>query len=632
MGLTAVSARELHDALARRYGLDVPDGVLRTLMKRLARRGLGRLANRQFHPNLDDLAEEYDFDDRRQNISEQLSTLHDEFISFVSRELGRELSQAEAASLLTKYADDNGLPMIQHAHGKQPLRLSLSLNEMEYITSRFIIHAFESESPQMDTLLVLAKGSKLASVLYLPNPEDTTRRIRHLTALLDTPAVLSALGHQGKRQETAAREMLALARKCQINLSILEDTRSEVESVLNAVASKIARHGYGDRSVRGVEAHFLAMSYDASDIQMIIGRLDKAFATLGIQVIERPDITVALSIDESLLETMIQDSVGYQRSDSRLHDLNALTATYRLRNGRMPATFEECQAVFVTPNSALARASRDHFEESFGSHWPIAITDDDFATLLWLRQSLSAPDLPRQKLLADAYSALEPGAVWTRFLMEIEKLHAQDELSDDDYVYFRYSLDAKNALMQETLGEADRMTSAVVHKIVERARDQHRENIEKDVRASAAQTLESVTQRQRGLESDLDAARTERDTAIEAMREARAQNEALLENRRDIATSRARTHASSVRVVIMFLMSGVLALGLWMSAPPGWIWQPNKLPAMPRWVVGVAVVVVGVASIANLLFGSYLSRSAKRLEDWMFGRLQARYLRKLDLD
>ena len=632
MGPTGVSARELHDALERKYGLNVPESVLRTLMKRLVKSGFGRLQDRRFQPNIADLAREYDFDDRRQEIGRQLSTLYDEFIDFVSREFGRTLSHTEAANLLIKYADDNGLPMIQHAHGQQTLHLSLSPNEIEYITSRFIIHVFERESSEMDTLLILAKGSKLASVLYLPNPENTTRRIRRLTAILDTPTLLSALGHQGERQEAAAREMLSLAHKCRINLAILEDTRSEVESVLNAVASKIVRYGYGERSVRGVEAHFLAKSYDASDIQLIIGRLDKDLAVLGIQSIERPDMTVALSVDEPLLETMIQDGVGYQRSDSRLHDLHALTATHRLRGGGMPTTFEDCRAIFITPNTALARASRDFFEEGYGTHWPVAITDDDLTTLLWLRQSLSAPDLPRQKLLADAYAALEPGAVWVKFLDEIEKLHAKNELSDDDYVYFRFSLDAKNALMKETLGEASRMTSSLVDKIVERARNQHREVLEKVVLADAARSAESAKQREHGLESDLASARDERDSALESMRETRAEKEAFIEKQRASASARARSHARRMRVSLMVAVGTLLALGLGLSAPPGWFWQLGAIPALPRWVVGISVGVLLVASAGNLLFGNYLSKSAEKLEDWIFAQLEARYLGKLDLD
>ncbi len=320
-----VSASDLHVALEREYGLDVPEGVLVTLMRRLVKRGLGQFKDRRFHPNLPELRAAFDFESQRQTIDQQLATLYDSFRRYIALEFDHQMSQSEAASVLIKYADDNGLPMIQHAHGRQELQLSLSPDAIDYMTSRYIIHTFESESPEMDTLLILAKGSKLASVLYLPNPEDTHRRIRELAVVLDTPTLLSALGHQGERQEVAAKEMLVLARRCHLRLSMLEDTRNEVESVLHAVALRVARHGYGDRAVRGVEAHFLAKGYDSSDIQLLIGRLDKAFVELGVQHIERPDLTVSLSVDELRLETVLQDGVGYQRSESRLHDLNALT-------------------------------------------------------------------------------------------------------------------------------------------------------------------------------------------------------------------------------------------------------------------------------------------------------------------
>ena len=207
----------------------------------------------------------------------------------------------------------------------------------------------------------------------------------------------------------------------------------------------------------------------------------------------------------------------------------------------------------------------------------------------------------------------------------------KNELSDDDYIYFRYSLDAKNALMQETLGDVDRMTSSLVHKIVERARDQHREIVEKEVMSIAAESLELAERRQRGLESELDAALGDRDSAIESMREARAEKAAFLEKQRGIAMSRARAHASAVRMVTMLLVGGLLALGLWISVPSDWMWQPKELAELPRWFVGISVAVMISSSIVNLLFGSYLLRSAKKLEDWIFDHLQSRYLKNSGL-
>jgi len=631
MGRSEVSAGDLRNSLRGEYGLDIPEGVLVTLMRRLAKRGLGRFKDRRFIPNLSELTATFNFASQRQRTDEQLTTLSDSFRTYVAFEFDHQLSQSQSSAILIQYADENGLPMIQHAHGKQKLTLSLHPNAVEYMTSRFIIHAFENELPEMETLLILAKGSKLASVLYLPNPEDTSRRIRHLMVVLDTPTLLSALGYQGDRQEAAAKQMLALARKCNLRLSILEDTRSEVESVLYAVAHKIARHGYGGRAVRGVEAHFLAQRYDASDIQLEIGRLDRTIAELGVQHVARPDLTVSLSVDEMRLETTLQEGVGYQRNDSRLHDLNALTATYRLREGRMPTTFESCRAVFVTPNTSLAMASREFFAEEYGRHWPIAITEDDLTTLLWLRQSLTSPDLPRQRLLADAYAALEPGAVWIRFLDEIEKLHTEGQLSDDDYVYFRYSLDAKSALMQETLGDADRMTADVVHDVVERARNQHRDAIREEIFEVANQSLELAEAREQALKSKLASAQDQRDDALESMREARAESASLLESQRARARKKARVRARLVRIVLMCVASAVLGVGLWISAPPDWIWQPGEIPRLPRWVVGGSVAAFIFVSAGNLVFGSYLSKSCRKVEDWVRQRLEGKYLRRVDL-
>ena len=175
------------------------------------------------------------------------------------------------------------------------------------------------------------------------------------------------------------------------------------------------------------------------------------------------------------------------------------------------------------------------------------------------------------------------------------------------------------------------MTSSLVHKIVERTRNQHREVVEKEVMSIAAESMESAERRQRGLESELDTALGERDRAIESMREARAEKEALLEKQRGMAKSRARIHASAARILTLVLVGGLLVLGLWISVPPGWIWQPKELSALPRWVVGVSVAVLIVWSTVNLLFGSYLWRSVKHLEGWMSDRLQTRYMKKVGL-
>ncbi len=80
------------------------------------------------------------------------------------------------------------------------------------------------------------------------------------------------------------------------------------------------------------------------------------------------------------------------------------------------------------------------------------------------------------------------------------------------------------------------------------------------------------------------------------------------------------------------MVVGVLLVGLWMSAPPEWRWQPNAIPLFLRPVTGIAVAITIVASLANLLFGSSLSRYTNEFEEWCSDRLAAKYIRKLKID
>ncbi|MEE8513014.1 MAG: hypothetical protein V3S36_10260, partial [Acidiferrobacterales bacterium] len=81
------------------------------------------------------------------------------------------------------------------------------------------------------------------------------------------------------------------------------------------------------------------------------------------------------------------------------------------------------------------------------------MTDHALTTLLWLKKPLSAPDLPRRRLIADYFAALRPDErFWKSYLAEIDKLERDGQLSHDDYFALRHSLEAKQALMDLTRG------------------------------------------------------------------------------------------------------------------------------------------------------------------------------------
>ena len=508
--------------MALRYLLE----WLNTITRRLRKQGFGSRSHGHFIPDRTKLAESYNFDERRADSQRAIHALTARFVAFTGARTGRSLSNHQAISALIKYADSNGLPILRTMHGSTTLPTSLSLNETEYITSQFVIHTFEGNLPELDTLVMLAKGSKLASVLYLPDPQDVTRNIRELRALFDTPTLLSALGYQGTEQERAARELLDLAYRSGVDVAVFDHTLREIESVLSAVGRNVHRKGYTGRPTRGVEVHFLNLGYNASDIDLLVGRLERNLRSLRIRIVGQPGISAELSVNEAGLEEKLWKEVHYPRRAPLVHDLDALTATFRQRKGRLPTKFENCRAVFVTPNKALARSSKDFFQYEYGDHWPLALTEDDFATLLWLKRPLTAPDLPDHRVVADAYAALEPGLVsWESFLVEIENLHDSNSLSHDDYYFFRYSKASKDALMQETLGAPVSIDARTVHQIIARAKDSIRAPIQDEV----AKEREAAAEREDSLTKIVAATEGERDRAIAAANSAKRQRDQVLD-------------------------------------------------------------------------------------------------------
>ena len=334
------------------------------------------------------------------------------------------------------------------------------------------------------------------------------------------------------------------------------------------------------------------------------------------------------SVDEATLEEQLLDAVRYPRREPMLHDLEALTGTFRLRQGRTPRRFENCRAIFITPNVPLALTARDFFNREVGEHWPVAITDDDFATLVWLKRPLAAPELPMRRVIADAYAALEPGLVsWETYLIEIDKLRANERISEADYFFLRYSGAAKDALMDETLGVTERISMDSVESFLEKYKASIRSPLEREV-SQQSMSHESFRREAAAREADLEQRLQDSELSrTKSDHEATTAHKAS-EHHRSTARNKATKDARHVCRIARYALIGVLAIGLWFLFPSSWELVPDVLPSWSQWIARGSVLTVAVATLANLHTGWQLASHMRRIEVRLSNRLERRYLRK----
>ncbi|MEX1207451.1 MAG: hypothetical protein WEE36_02430 [Acidimicrobiia bacterium] len=482
-----LSLTDAQSCVRAEFGLVIPQAVIESI----ARRGYHERVLERSEGTLrlgESVRDSYDLGHSRAAAERQLQGLADKFLRFAQEELGIEMDAGQAEAELLAFVEGQCIPLMRaHMSGTSVKVTGYEGGDVGYVVGRFIVNAFERDPEAFEYLETAVKGSMLASYLYLPDPSTAEKGFTDLSVLLDTPFLLDALGFAGPAREEAAREIVRLLYKLGCSLGCFKHTLRETESVLEGCAAAIAA-GQKTTGASGSVFYYLSNGgFSGSDIQLMVARLPRSLKSLKIDIIEEPPVTAAVSVDEIELETRLRENVHQDNPSALRNDLESLTAIHRLRRGGSCSRLETCSAVFATPNVGVVGVGRKFFNE-VGSAAPHAMVMRDLATLAWLKNPAEAPDLPRKRVLADSYAALEPGNdLWKAYLDEIERLQSSGDVTAADYALLRYSLEAKTALMVETQGLSEAFAPGTVQEVLDRARGEVRADLVKDLGASQAE-------------------------------------------------------------------------------------------------------------------------------------------------
>ena len=619
---TAFSALELTLAVDEKFGIHLPEPVAWSILGKAARTGLGRREGQLFHVDRSRLRA-FDLTTRSTTAQREQSSLVASFKNFVSEQFDRELNDDDALLTLHAYVDKYSMPILSSivrgtAMPSEVKQESSSL-DLNYICSAFVMSAYRDNPQMFSHIENLVKGSMLSSVVYLSSPGDPRKPFTDTKLYLDTPLLLAALGYHGEEEERSVNETLGLGFSLGARLVTFEETVNETRGILQGCASQISIRGTGR-----VEKYFRSMGYRPSDIQLFVSGLEKNIQSRRIQIVARPDHVTKLTVDESVLEATLREFIPTYSQGALMHDLNALTAIHRLRRGGTSYDIESCKAIFVTSNGPLINASRRYFEIEYPNSFPIAIGNYELTTLLWLKRPLERPDLPEKQIVADCYAALEPGnTLWLRFLEEAERLQKRGAINEDDYFILRYELESRNILMQETLGDAKRLSPDVVEDILERSKNAMSKPI-LDKLDEANQAYETEAEKVESISVELAETRIKLQAASQELASHRRSATA----KRERITLRAVQIGRNVRKVATAVLIVIVVAGAWLALP---VWIPfgqDKISDSLKWPLG-AVAVTSVILLVIFHFTKWKPRTiGQKLESWISEKTETHYLVK----
>ncbi len=625
---------EVQRTLRDQFGLDVPIGVVRTIVRRAIRRGLAAQQGRRFIVVSDALLDD-GLQQQRQDSLRQQAALVDKLCQFALGQYRRALTREEAEQALLAYVEELALPLLRTMLGAAAFDPGPQDQGDRYIVSAFIADLVERDPQGFEHLETVVKGSMLASSLYLGNLGTVDQRFQRVTVYFDTPFLLDALGYAGKEIAQPALELLGLVRDLGALLACFDHTVTELQGVLGGIANGLRNpRRLAAVTLSRVEEHFVREGLGPSDIEVFVNTVERDLRALGINVRSTPRYEEHLGVDEPALEGLLQSEVGYQNQHARRHDLDALTAVWRLRRGQAQRRLETCRAIFVTTNSPLVRAARRFFGASCdGFTWPLAILDHDLATVAWLKRPLHAPDLPRKQIIADCYAALRPeGRLWARYLEEIEALRQRGELSNDHFSALRYSVDARRALMDATLGDPEAISGTTVHAVLNATLDSIKSPLLEQLAAHEAAQAATEREAQRAT-GRADAAEQQATQALEQVAQANATLHAFQRTQVNRAKKKAARWARRVErltvAVLTLLVAGSAFASLASSIPvPGVVIPPGF--QWPGRILFIGLLVVGaIFSVVSLMAGWSVKSGVSRFKKSLNDRLEAHYLDEL---
>jgi hypothetical protein len=603
-----VSLPDVQSRFSERFGIDIPLNPLNALLRRAARGGFLRRDQGVYYREPAALTSS--FDDAEQEIGAALDAIISGLQGHAQSHFELDLAAEDAENALLAFLSAQDATLLFASYEGTPLARPKEDESHSYIVASFIYDAWEQDSAVFGQVESLAKGHILATALFLQDPGQVLRRFKGTKVFFDTSFLIFAAGYAGETREAPRKELLELLRNAGAELRYFPETINELRGVLDACAAMVRRgdlrYAYGPSM-----EYFIQRGASSSDIDLLAARSTERLRFLGLEQEDRPSYKEHDHvIDEEAFEKHLDVEIGYRKAAARRHDLDCVSAVVRLRRGREVFVVEECVALFLTTNVALAKATRGFFQaDASPGSVPLCLTDFALGNLLWLKNPAIAPELPKRRLIADAYATLQPSDnLWKKYLVEIARLEERKEISNDDYYLLRYSASAKRAFMDLTQGAEETFTEGTVAEVLQLAIE--------NARADLAVSLEGEKEKREAAER----VASERGTELKV---ARKETSA----RADLQTFRRRTVALRIAKGISWVPRGAAYALMVVGAVYAFPWNfPSPKAAWFQYLVTGAFLVLFVLTLAGVGWGHTIQSLMVRFEalvaDWVAGRLE----------
>jgi hypothetical protein len=277
-----VSLPALQKSLKDNFGLEMPQGAIKTVVRKAKKYGLVEIQHGIFRRTTQCL-ESDEFSVARSDALRKGAALVQKLVDYATSHFAVDWNPGQGEAALYAYLREGSSGVLQSvlSGAKLPV-VQQSATQADFMVNSFILDLLERDPGGFEFLEAIVRGSILANVLLYPNLDSVGENFDRVEFYLDTRLLLRALGFSGPDLQAPCVELLKLLYEENAALYCFSSTFDELHRVLDFAARNL-RRPTAERIQSGESVDFFVRAgYSASDLELAIASLEQTLGALHV--------------------------------------------------------------------------------------------------------------------------------------------------------------------------------------------------------------------------------------------------------------------------------------------------------------------------------------------------------------
>jgi hypothetical protein len=295
-----ISKDQIRESLTESYGITIPGEPSELILRRMINAKLiekdGTECRVQFYPVCDYIKGS---EKNKAQLISGYTVLVADLQAYAQNQFQLEFTKIEIDDGIISFLKEYDVDIQFASHSESVLPKVKESKKLKYIIARFIVDVQKSDPAKFLTILKIAQGHAIASLITYENIQVFTGGLSDVEVYLDAPIIFSLIGLNGESNLTHTKELITVLKKHGAKIKVFDLNYEEVVTTINDAIGRLKSGNYNLQMSSRVLRTAIRDIISAQQLQIKLNQIDA--------IIVREDIKRAplVAIPESEFEFQI---------------------------------------------------------------------------------------------------------------------------------------------------------------------------------------------------------------------------------------------------------------------------------------------------------------------------------------